>query len=181
MSKVKEKLQKKYKKIEFPCLNTKLIPISKIVANSYNPNKVADVELELLAVSIGEDGLTLPIVTYYNSENNVYEIIDGFHRYTILKDFYNMSEIPCVVLDKDIKQRVASTIRHNRARGKHQVELMGDIVKDLITKGWDDTQIAVELGMTKEEIIRLKISIGLPEIFSNKEYSMSWENQEVTK
>lgn len=179
MSKIKKRLRKKYVKIEFPCLETKLIPINKIRANEYNPNKVADIELELLAVSIGEDGLTLPIVTYYNDIDNIYEIIDGFHRYTILKNFYNLNEIPCVVLKKDIKQRMASTIRHNRARGKHQVELMGDIVKELIKKGWDDNQISNELGMTIEEIIRLKISIGLPEIFANKEYSMAWENKEV--
>ncbi len=160
--------------ITFPCLEAKLVPISKVVANDYNPNKVAEQEYELLIHSIEEDGLTQPIVTFYDKQHDLYIIVDGFHRYKALRDHFKCEQIPVVVIEKDIKQRMASTVRHNRARGKHQVDLVADLVKSLLAKGWDDKRIAVHLGMTEEEIVRLKQVVGIARMFAAPEYAKSW-------
>lgn len=162
------------KKITFPCMNTKMVPAEMVVANDYNPNSVASKEMELLQISIEEDGVTQPVVTFYDKEQNKYIVIDGFHRYSILTKVLKCPEIPVVVLDKDIKERMASTIRHNRARGKHQVTLQAELVKSLLLKGWNDEQIAQQLGMTPEELLRLKQSVGVAEILAGKEYSREW-------
>ncbi|MFZ5986373.1 MAG: IbrB-like domain-containing protein [Bacillota bacterium] len=161
------------KKIDFPVINIKLVDIEKVVANDYNPNKVAKEELELLKISILEDGLTQPIVVYYEKNDDKYIIIDGFHRYTILKDFC-CKEIPIVIIEKPLKDRMASTIRHNRARGKHQVDLLSELIKSLLLLGWEDYDIAKYLGMSAEEVLRLKQIIGIAKIFANKEYSKAW-------
>ncbi len=160
--------------VEFPCLNVNLIPVSKIIANNYNPNKVAKKELELLINSIECDGVTQPVVVYYDKENDVYIVIDGFHRFTVLKNHFKEILIPCVCLDKPIESRIASTIRHNRARGKHQVDLVGDIVKDLILKGKSDDEIISDLGMTQEELYRMKQHQGIAHIMKNDNYGSSW-------
>lgn len=153
----------------------KLVPIAKVVANEYNPNRVAAKELELLIKSIEEDGLTQPIVTFYDRQADRYEIVDGFHRYWVLKEHFKCEEISVVVIDKPLAERMASTIRHNRARGKHQVDLVAeDIVKALVRMGWSDEKIAVHLGMTEEELIRLKQVVGIARMFANPEYSKSW-------
>lgn len=162
------------KKITFPCLNAKLVSAEKVVANAYNPNHVANVEMKLLAHSIEEDGLTQPVVTFYDKENDQYEVVDGFHRFTLLKHKFKCPEIPVVVIDKDIKNRMASTIRHNRARGEHQIDLMGDLVASLVEKGWEDEEISVHLGMEAEEVLRLKQQTGILELFKGREYSRSW-------
>lgn len=141
--------------------------MEKIEANDYNPNKVATKEMELLYTSIKEDGYTMPIVCYYDEKRDKYIIVDGFHRYSIIKKYKNIYNreggcLPVSVINKDINNRMASTIRHNRARGKHQVELQANLVA-MLKEGWDEVRIMKELGMTLEEVQRL---LGLTGIFS---------------
>ncbi len=162
------------KKLEFPCMQPKLVPIEKVVANNYNPNKVAKPEMELLYKSILEDGLTMPIVTFYDDKIDKYVIVDGFHRYTIVKDYFKSDVVAISIIDKDIKQRMASTVRHNRARGVHKVDLQADMVVDLLKKGWNDNDISKELGMTLEEVLRLKQQTGIAELFKDRSHSKSW-------
>lgn len=162
------------KKLEFPCMQPKLVPIEKVVANNYNPNKVAKPEMELLYKSILEDGLTMPIVTFYDDKIDKYVIVDGFHRYTIVKDYFKSDVVAISIIDKDIKQRMASTVRHNRARGVHKVDLQADMVVDLLKKGWNDNDISKELGMTLEEVLRLKQQTGIAELFKDRFHSKSW-------
>lgn len=164
----------KRKKLEFPCMNPKLVPIDKVIANDYNPNRVANPEMKLLAHSIEEDGLTMPIVTFYDKEIDKYIVVDGFHRYTIIKDYFKSDVIPVVTIDKDIKERMASTVRHNRARGVHKVDLQADMVVELIKKGWSDEDVAKHLGMTFEEVLRLKQTTGIAALFKDRKHSRSW-------
>ena len=162
------------KKLEFPCMQPKLVSIDKVVANNYNPNKVAKPEMEVLYNSILEDGLTMPVVTFYDDKIDKYVIVDGFHRYTIVKDYFKSDVVAISVIDKDIKQRMASTVRHNRARGVHKVDLQADMVVDLLKKGWNDNDISKELGMTLEEVLRLKQQTGIAELFKDRTHSKSW-------
>ena len=164
--------------INFPCLDVKLVPVDKIVANDYNPNKVATPEMKLLKLSIQLDGVTMPIVTYYNNEEDLYIVVDGFHRYTILKDHLKSKVVPVVIINKPLDERMGSTIRHNRARGTHQIRSMSDIVIDLTKEGWKEEDICKKLGMDLDEVIRLKQISGLKEAFSNHEFSKSWEEFE---
>ncbi len=160
--------------ITFPCLQARLVPMAKVKANDYNPNKVAPQEMDLLADSIEADGVTMPIVVYHDKQNDIYIVVDGFHRYLLLRDRYNCPEIPVTVIDKPLDERMASTVRHNRARGKHQVDLVAELVKALIRQGWEDEKIAVHLGMTMEELVRLKQVVGIARMFANPEYTKSW-------
>ena len=162
------------KTIAFPCLNTRLVPAAKVVANDYNPNSVASPEMKLLAHSIQEDGVTQPVVTYYDPEADLYVVVDGYHRYTILTQWFKLPEIPVVIIEKDIKDRMASTIRHNRARGKHKVDMMSVLVEKLLKLGWADVEIARHLGMEAEEVLRLKQMTGLAGLFKGQPYSRSW-------
>lgn len=152
------------KEIKMTVLDVKMIPIEKVISNDYNPNSVAPPEMKLLKKSIEEDGYTQPIVTFHDVENDIYIIVDGFHRYRCAKEYFNLKEIPVVVINKDIKERMASTIRHNRARGKHGIKSMSDIVLELIKLGWNDAEIAEQLGMSPEEVLRLKQITGLKKI-----------------
>lgn len=165
-------------KITFPVLNVKMVDINKVVANDYNPNKVAPPEMKLLKHSIEEDGYTQPIVTYYDKDNDIYIVVDGFHRFRCAKEYFHLDEIPVVTIDKDLSNRMASTIRHNRARGTHQIADMSKIVVDLTNNGWSENQIAKHLGMELDEIIRLKQVSGLKEAFANHVFSKSWEEFE---
>ncbi len=163
-----------------PVYNVLSIPVEKIQANAYNPNSVASPEMKLLYESILNDGYTMPIVCYYLPEADKYEIVDGFHRYTIInkhKDIYEREggKLPIVVIDKDISNRMASTIRHNRARGSHSVDLMSNIVAELLEMGKSDKWIAKHLGMDADELLRLKQITGLASLFKDKEFSKSWE------
>lgn len=158
-----------------PVYNVRAVPIEKIHANSYNPNSVAPPEMELLYKSIKEDGYTMPIVCYYIADNDTYEIVDGFHRYTTMlrhKDIYEREGgmMPVVVIEKDISNRMASTIRHNRARGSHSIELMSNIVSELTKSGMSDAWILKNIGMDADELLRLKQLSGLAELFKNKPY-----------
>lgn len=161
-----------------PVYNVKAVPVEKIRANSYNPNSVASPEMQLLYQSIKEDGYTMPIVCYYITEGDYYEIVDGFHRYTIMKTHKDIYEreggmLPVVTIDKDLSNRMASTIRHNRARGTHSIELMSNIVAELTKSGMSDAWILKNIGMDADELLRLKQVSGLAELFMNRNYSES--------
>jgi ParB-like chromosome segregation protein Spo0J len=163
-----------------PVYNIRRVPVEKIRANEYNPNKVAPPEMELLYRSIKEDGYTMPIVCYYHKDDDMYEIVDGFHRYTVMlkyKDIYEREGgyLPVSVIDKPISERMASTIRHNRARGTHNIDLMSNIVAELVEMGKSDHWIAKHLGMDVDEILRLKQITGLAALFADKEFSRAWE------
>lgn len=163
-----------------PVYNVKAVPLDKIQANSYNPNSVAPPEMKLLYQSIKEDGYTMPIVCYYLSEIDKYEIVDGFHRYTVMKthkDIYERENgcLPVVIIEKDISNRMASTIRHNRARGSHDVELMTGIVSELTQSGMSDQWIMKNIGMDADELLRLKQLSGLAALFADKQFSNTKE------
>lgn len=167
-------------KFRSPVYDIKQIPVEKIRANLYNPNSVAPPEMRLLYESIKEDGYTMPIVCYYVEEDDMYEIVDGFHRYRIIlehKDIYDREGgcLPVSTIEKDISNRMASTIRHNRARGSHDVELMTNIVAELKECGMSDAWIMKKIGMDAEELLRLKQLSGLAELFKDKEFSKAWE------
>jgi ParB-like chromosome segregation protein Spo0J len=170
-----------------PVYSVKRIHESKIRANAYNPNAVAPPEMKLLELSIWEDGYTMPIVCYYIEKDDVYEIVDGYHRYTTLKTskrIYDREEgcLPIVVINKDISNRMASTIRHNRARGSHSIELMSNIVSDLVESGMGDAWIIKHIGMDKDELLRLKQITGLASLFKDQEFSQGFtESDEVIK
>ena len=156
------------------------VPIEKIVPNDYNPNTVAPPELKLLYDSIKQDGYTMPIVCYHNKENDTYIIVDGFHRYRIMLDHPDIYEreggkLPVSIINKSLDHRMASTIRHNRARGNHDVDLMSNIIKELHELGRTDKWIAKHLGMDKDEILRLKQITGLAALFRDVEFSNAWE------
>lgn len=163
-----------------PVYNIIPVPVDKIRANAWNPNHVATPEMKLLYDSIKEDGYTMPIVCYYIKEEDVYEIVDGFHRYTTMlqhKDIYERENgmLPVSVIDKPVTDRMASTIRHNRARGTHDIDLMSNIVSELVDSGMSDEWICKHLGMDFDEILRLKQISGLASLFADKEFSKSWE------
>lgn len=163
-----------------PVYNVKAVPLSKIRANSYNPNAVAPPEMTLLELSIWEDGYTMPIVCYYLPDEDVYEIVDGYHRYTTMLQSERIREreaglLPVVVIDKDESNRMASTIRHNRARGSHSIELMSNIVSELVAAGMSDAWILKHIGMDKDELLRLKQITGLAALFADKEFSEAWQ------
>lgn len=159
------------------------VPIEKIVPNTYNPNAVAPPELQLLYDSIREDGYTMPIVCYHEKEADVYRIVDGFHRYRVMlehPDIYEREDgkLPVSVIDKPIDHRMASTIRHNRARGSHDVDLMSNIVKELHELGRSDQWISKHLGMERDEILRLKQITGLAALFRDTQFGRAWVPEE---
>ena len=163
-----------------PVYKVRAVPVEKVVANSYNPNVVAPPEMKLLEVSIWEDGFTSPCVCYYVPEEDIYELVDGYHRYMVMKTSKRIYErerglLPVTVIEKDLSNRMASTIRHNRARGTHNIELMSHIVSELSKSGMSDAWIQRNIGMERDEILRLKQISGLAELFSNKEFSLSEE------
>ncbi len=169
-----------------PVYNVVAVPIEKIKPNTYNPNAVAPPEMKLLYESIKLDGYTMPIVCYYDKDNDEYIIVDGFHRYRIMKehdDIYDREKgmLPVSVIQKSIDQRMASTIRHNRARGSHDVDLMSNIVKELHELGRSDAWISKHLGMDRDEILRLKQITGLAALFKDIQFGKAWkpaENEE---
>lgn len=158
------------------------VPIEKVQANDYNPNSVAKREMQLLYVSIHHDGYTQPVVTVYDSDNDKYVIIDGFHRYFTCKSNPDILErnhgrLPVVVLEKSINDRMAATVRHNRARGKHSVGGMSSMVFSMLDNGWSDAAICNELGMEPEELIRLKHVTGFSKLFADHEYQKAWKTR----
>ena len=159
-----------------PVSHVQWVPAELVYANDYNPNKVAPPEMKLLEISIREDGYTQPIVAWKTEYG--YEVVDGFHRARVGKEKLGLSHLPVVVINEnrsDRGGRIASTIRHNRARGKHQVQAMSDIVVELSRRNWSDQRIAKELGMDPDEVLRLKQITGLAELFAEQEFSQAWE------
>lgn len=155
------------------------VPIEKIKPNTYNPNSVAPPELKLLYDSIKEDGYTMPVVCYYDKPEDTYIIVDGFHRYRIMLDYPDIyvrenGMLPVSVIDKPLDHRMASTIRHNRARGSHDVDLMSNIIKELHELGRSDAWISKHLGMDKDEILRLKQITGLAALFKDINFGKAW-------
>lgn len=159
--------------IKMPALEAQLIDIDKIYGNNYNPNVVAKPELELLERSIVNNGFCFPIVVI-KDENEKYCIVDGFHRYMVAKKL-KLQAIPAVILACDITKRMSATIQFNRARGTHQILDMSKVIVRLIEEGKSDDEIAVDLGMDRDEILRLKQVSGLKSAFQNEEFSKSWE------
>lgn len=158
-----------------------------VTHNDYNPNKVAPPEMKLLELSIINDGYTQPIVSWSNPEKEKIEVIDGFHRHRVGKESLVVNErvsgyLPVVDIRNEQSSkndRVASTIRHNRARGKHQVDAMSEIVIDLKNRNWRNARIARELGMDEEEVLRLCQISGLEHLFSDKDFSRAWESDDT--
>ncbi|MBD8129094.1 ParB-like nuclease domain-containing protein [Pantoea agglomerans] len=151
-----------------------------VEANDYNPNMMATVEKKLLERSIKQDGFTQPVVVANQQQR--YLVVDGFHRHLIGKSCPELNQrlrgyLPVALINAECegqKERIAATIRHNRARGKHQIAAMSDIVRDLHRQGWDDSRIGEELGMDADEVLRLKQISGLTELFADKRFSEAW-------
>lgn len=163
-----------------PVYHVQRVPLEKVVANEYNPNRVAPPEMELLEISIWEDGYTQPVVVVRDEENDRFVVVDGFHRHLTMqrsKRIYDREEgmLPVVVLNKEMGDRMASTIRHNRARGTHNVELMSAIVAELVEMGKGDRWICKHIGMSADELLRLKQITGVAALFANRDFSQSWE------
>ena len=166
-----------------PAYNVIAVPVEKIIPNTYNPNAVAPPEMRLLYDSIKNDGYTMPIVCYYDKAADRYIIVDGFHRYRIIlehSDIYQREKglLPVSVIEKPLEQRMASTIRHNRARGSHDVDLMGNNVKELHELGRSDAWISRHLGMERDEILRLKQITGLASLFKDLKFGQAWRPAE---
>jgi ParB-like chromosome segregation protein Spo0J len=156
------------------------IPIDQVEANDYNPNAVAMNEMRLLHVSITHDGYTQPVVVVFDPERSKFVIVDGFHRYTTMRLnpellARNGGLLPCVVLNKSINDRMASTVRHNRARGKHSITGMASMVFTMLENGWTDEAICAEIGVSVDELVRLKHVTGFSKLFENADYKRAWE------
>jgi len=163
------------------------VPAGAVQANDYNPNQVAPPEMELLRLSIDHDGYTQPIVTYVDvpadGTGTHYEVVDGFHRHRVGREYPEVAGsllgfLPAVQIraeSADRSDRIAATIRHNRARGKHQVVKMTDIVLELKRRNWSDAKIAKHLGMDPDEVLRLSQIGGLADVFADRDFSMAWE------
>ena len=169
-----------------PVYNIRRVPFEKIVPNTYNPNTVAPPEMKLLYDSIKEDGYTMPIVCYYEKNKDIYVIVDGFHRYRIMLEYPDIYEregglLPVSVINKPLDHRLASTIRHNRARGSHNVDLMSNIIKELHEIGRSDAWISKHLGMDRDEILRLKQITGLTSLFKDVKFGTAWQPAEDWK
>ncbi len=159
-----------------PVYRVRGVPVEKIRSNAYNPNVVAPPEMKLLERSIWEDGYTQPIVCSYLPEKDVYEIVDGYHRYKVMLTSKRIRErehglLPVVAIDEDLPHRMASTIRHNRARGTHSVELMIKVVAELVEAGMSDAWITAHVGLDPDELLRLKQITGIAALFADTDFS----------
>lgn len=173
------KLASEFLALSHPSTCPQLVKSEKVKGNDYNPNKVAPPEMELLKLSISKDGLTMPVVVS-DDNDGTYTVVDGFHRTTVAQHVKPIKEslhgyIPVVKLNKSLDDRITSTVRHNMARGTHQVELSAKLVTMLKKHNWTNERISAELGMDEDEVLRLKQITGLAEAFSNREFSLSWE------
>lgn len=158
------------------------VPLEMVCPNDYNPNSVARVEMRLLYRSIKNDGYTQPVVTIYDEAQDKYVIVDGFHRYYTCKTNPDIRErnrglLPIVVIKKDINERMAATVRHNRARGKHSVTVMSNMVFQMLENGMEDAAICNELGLEPEELLRLKHITGFSKLFADVEYNKAWKTR----
>lgn len=155
-----------------PCLAPQLVPVDDLRANDYNPNRVADPELNLLQQSIEADGITMPVVASKAADH--YEVTDGFHRRLVSSERIGRKYIPCSIIDSPRGGRMASTVRHNRARGKHQVDLQGALVVAMCKLGIPDADVASQLGMSQEELLRMKQIVGAAKLIAGTEYSATY-------
>ncbi len=164
-----------------PATGTQLVSVERVHGNDYNPNRVAPPEMRLLELSIRKDGITMPVVVAEDREHpGEYVVVDGFHRTTIAQHVADIREslggyLPVVMLNKSIEDRMTATVRHNMARGSHQVELSAKLVTALRRHHWTNERIGEELGMDPDEVLRLKQITGLAEAFQDKEFSEAWE------
>jgi hypothetical protein len=166
---------------DHPVGSVQWVHIDQVQANDYNPNAVAGQEMTLLHTSIREDGYTQPVVAIWDPDagpdrKGRYIIVDGYHRYTVMRKYPDIAEttggyLPVVVIDKPIADRIASTVRHNRARGKHSVAGMGNLVFQMLQQGEDDATICNKLGLEAEELSRLKHITGYSKLYSDVKYS----------
>jgi hypothetical protein len=168
---------------DHPISAVRWIPVEDIEPNDYNPNSVATQEMRLLYTSIKHDGYTQPIVTIWDEERGKYVIVDGFHRYFTCKNNQDIQDstggcLPVVVIEKGINERMAATVRHNRARGSHSISGMSSMVFSLLENGWKDHEICNHLGMEPEELLRLKHITGFSKLFENVEYAKAWESKQ---
>ena len=166
--------------LEHPVLNIQLIKAEKLQGNDYNPNKVAPPEMKLLKLSIKKDGVTMPVVVAnQDKKKQPFVVVDGFHRTSVIKSDKTINEslagyVPTSRLNKSIEDRITSTVRHNMARGTHQVELSANLIGMLHKHNWTNERIGLELGMDADEVLRLKQTTGLAELFADREFSNSW-------
>lgn len=163
-----------------PVTGVKLVKADRVKGNAYNPNVVAPPEMRLLEFSMRKDGMTMPVVAAYDEELEKHVVVDGFHRTTVIQTCGEVREslagyVPLVELDKSIEDRMTSTVRHNMARGTHQVELSAKLVTALTKHHWTNDRISEELGMDPDEVLRLKQITGLAEAFRDREFSEAWE------
>jgi len=184
---IKEKLHENSPFRSEPVDFIKWVKFDAVEANDYNPNSVAPPEMELLKHSIEQDGYTQPIVSW--PLNGGFEVVDGFHRNRVGRECKEVKErvlgyLPITIINSDRVDRgdrIAATIRHNRARGKHQVESMSEIVLELKRRGWSDKKVGKELGMDPDEVLRLTQITGLAEMFTDKEFSEAWEAEVINE
>ena len=168
--------------VKHPALNVQLVPVEKVIGNDYNPNHVAPPEMKLLKLSIKKDGVTMPVVVCDTPENkkHPYTVVDGFHRTTVIQHDKEINDslhgyVPVSRLNKKLEDRITATVRHNLARGTHQVELSAKLVTLLKKHNWTNERIGLELGMDADEVLRLKQITGLAEAFKDENFSKSWE------
>lgn len=186
VEKLREFIHEEVSIVSQPIDYVRWVDIDMVQPNDYNPNSVAKIEMGLLYKSIKHDGYTQPVVTIYDKEIGKYVIIDGFHRYFTCKNNPDIRErnkgmLPIVVLDKNINDRMASTVRHNRARGTHSVQGMSSMVFDMLENGWADADICNHLGMEAEELLKLKHVTGFSKLFEDVEYKKAWETKNMMK
>ena len=155
-----------------PAASPQLLPAARVHANDYNPNRVASPELDLLEQSMRADGITMPIVVV--PERGDWTVVDGFHRRTTAATRLGRAYLPASVITSSRADRMASTVRHNRARGKHQVDLMASLMRGMMAEGWDDERVAVALGMSVEESLRLRQMVGAARLLAGERYEREW-------
>ena len=171
--------------VRHPALNVQLVPADEVIGNDYNPNHVAPPEMRLLRLSIRKDGVTMPVVVCDTPENreHPYTVVDGFHRTTVIQHDRDIRDslhgyVPVSRLNKSLEDRITSTVRHNMARGTHQVELSAKLVVMLKKHNWTNARIGKELGMDADEVLRLKQITGLAEAFRDEDFSKSWRSED---
>ncbi|USD52566.1 ParB-like nuclease domain-containing protein [Vibrio sp. SCSIO 43153] len=163
-----------------PILSVKLMSVDKLKDNDYNPNKVSSPEFRLLKHSIIKDGFTMPIVTNQSHQSGDYIIVDGYHRSKLLRDDKEINGLhlgyaPVVIMNKSIEERMSSSVRHNTARGVHQVELTAKLISKLKERQWTNKEIGIELGMDMDEVLRMQQVTGLAAAFKNNDFSEAWK------
>jgi ParB-like chromosome segregation protein Spo0J len=166
--------------IPVPAAQTILAARHLVVANTYNPNHVSDDKMQLLYQSITDNGFAFPIVVIWDDEQELFVVVDGFHRYTVSGDkWLGMSHVPLAVLSHDAQQRMIATWQFNKARGAHEVDLDADLIRALIEQGMEEADIAQHLGIDLDTVHRYKQVTGIAELFKGAQYSMAWHMEEV--